>query len=119
MEVSSDEELGVMKYEKVMSNPKMEKVKINGIKAIYVERLSWTHRKWYSLENGCLISVAWSEHYGSFVNFVEDATGFWRASDGINTLPERFKWILEWEKPIAPGHWDKLLYPEITYYEDE
>lgn len=95
----------------------MTQIRINGLVATYDESLSWEHRRWYELENGCLISVAWSQHYGPFVASVADNQGFWRANNGIKTLPERFKWILEWEKP-APGHWDKLLYPNITYHDE-
>lgn len=92
-----------------------ENVTIHGISAKYVPELSWEHAHWYWLENDCLISVAWSQHYGDWISVVADSEGIWQANCGLKTLPERFNWILSWLKPVAGKDlWDKLLYPDIV-----
>ena len=78
----------------------------------YMEKTSWEHRQYFSLETGETIGIGFG-HYGEFVASIGDREGMWSASDGIGLLPERFHAFLAWRKPIAPGHWQKTMVPQF------
>lgn len=72
---------------------------------------SWEKQTVYDLENGCRITVEYSVHYGDMVCRIDKGDLMWHCSSGTRTLPEEFKWILDWEKPVA-SH-TRLLVPNI------
>jgi hypothetical protein len=83
------------------------------LKARYDKDFSWNGRQWYDLENGCKIAVEYNVFYGDLVKVICDVEGEWRANDGLDSLPERFPWAKAWIAPIAEGHWQRVMRPNL------
>lgn len=74
---------------------------------------SWEKQQYFLLENGYTVCVEWNQAYGEFVKSITKNDAKWLASNGLATLPQEMQWALAWVKPIAPGHWQTIMQPQI------
>jgi hypothetical protein len=62
-----------------------------------IKRECWEKQHFFRLENGVKVCIEWNQHYGEFIKRLDDKDGYWVASNGLQTLPERFHFVLEWK----------------------
>jgi hypothetical protein len=74
------------------------------IKGYRNPELSWEKQIIFDLENECQITIEHNPSYGEFVSRIDDKEGYWHCSNGVDHLPKRFSWALEWAKPYN-SHW--------------
>jgi hypothetical protein len=75
-------------------------------------RLSWEKQTYFDLDNGVRVCVEYG-FYGEFIKSAEDKEGVWYANKGQDTLPERFKFLLEWNEVVVKSCNDKLIRPKF------
>lgn len=83
------------------------------MKGLYLKDRSFNKREFYQLDNDFIIGIEYGS-YGSRVARVEKNEVVWCACNGIKTLPSAFKWVLDWQQPIAPGHWQLIFVPQFS-----
>jgi hypothetical protein len=66
---------------------------------------SWEKQQLFKLENGCIVTVESNiSIQKEFIKRIDDDQGYWVASSGKETLPERFNWIYQWEELVYPNN---------------
>ncbi len=88
------------------------------MKAKYDRQLSWEQRQWYDLDIGVSICVEYSPFYGNLVVVIRDNETEWLANNGIESLPDKFSFAMEWVKPISESHWQNVMKEPIVEFVD-
>ena len=83
------------------------------MKGTYIKDRSWEKQRYYRLDNGCVICTESMWDGRDHVKSIESGSDVWYACNGIETLPKSFEWALEWVRPIAEGHWQKVMFPSF------
>jgi len=73
---------------------------------------SWEKQHYYRMDNPqqSIVGVECSVIYGETVVSIEENGKFYHCSNGLDSFPE---WVKEWQEPISPGHWMKILPPKF------